>query len=377
MKLSRRSVVLAKTEATYGVDPTPNAADGILVNEGVNIQPSANVIERNNLRDSLSPQGYVVGAKELAFDVTCELKGGGLSGSTPNAPEYEPFLLACGMKKTVAVEIAAAAIGDLVPGETVTGGTSSATGTLLAVLPSGLLVEAVAGTFENGETVTGGTSAETATATADPIEVFDYTPVSDPDEMGSCTIYFFKDGILHISTGCRGSWEINCPVGEIPTIKFTMRGLWVDPSDQATPTPECVDIAPPVVVGMGLSVGTFAPVVAALTLAVNNELVQRKDVNAPEGVIGIAIKARKPSGSLDPEVDTLANFNPWEKWKDAVSSALAATLGKEAGNRIEIYIPKATFGDMQYGDRDGIATYEINYGCVADVSDDELRLIYK
>jgi hypothetical protein len=48
----------------------------------------------------LSPIGSVVTTKIVSFTLQTELKGGGLSDTDILPPEYEPLLLACGMKKT-------------------------------------------------------------------------------------------------------------------------------------------------------------------------------------------------------------------------------------------------------------------------------------
>lgn len=56
-------------------------------------------------------------------------------------------------------------------GETVTGGTSSATAVVVEVLSGALVLNTVAGTFQAAETITGGTSSATAAVTVAPIDV--------------------------------------------------------------------------------------------------------------------------------------------------------------------------------------------------------------
>jgi len=53
-------------------------------------------------------------------------------------------------------------------GETVTGGTSSATGVVTQVEAAYLMIKTVTGDFQNGETITGGTSSASAALNADP-----------------------------------------------------------------------------------------------------------------------------------------------------------------------------------------------------------------
>lgn len=61
-----------------------------------------------------------------------------------------------------------------------------------------------------------------------------YAPVSS--SFSSATIYFNNDGIRHILTGCRGTFTLNGEVGQIPTIDFTMVGVYNAPTDTAQPT---------------------------------------------------------------------------------------------------------------------------------------------
>ena len=56
-------------------------------------------------------------------------------------------------------------IGTFQVGETITGGTSSATGVLFSVTSSEMVIHTVSGTFQTAETLTGGTSSATATST--------------------------------------------------------------------------------------------------------------------------------------------------------------------------------------------------------------------
>ncbi len=61
-----------------------------------------------------------------------------------------------------------------------------------------------------------------------------YAPVSS--SLSSATIYFNNDGIRHILTGCRGTFVLNAEVGQIPTIDFTMIGVYNAPTDTALPS---------------------------------------------------------------------------------------------------------------------------------------------
>lgn len=62
----------------------------------------------------------------------------------------------------------------------------------------------------------------------------EYAPVSSAFD--SCTIYFHDDGVRHIMTGARGNVEISMLLGEIPVLRFTMRGIVGTVSAQSNPS---------------------------------------------------------------------------------------------------------------------------------------------
>lgn len=202
-----------------------------------------------------------------------------------------------------------------------------------------------------------------------------YMPESDPDAHESCTIWWYEDGILHKAIGCRGTWSLNMTVNQIGSIEFNMTGIYVDPLDQALPTPTILDLVPPACAGIGLTVGSYTPVLSSLQLAMGNQVVHRKDLNADTGITGISIVDRQPAGSVDPEADKLSNFNPWSAWSSGTKASISATLGSTSGNKITITVPKAQYGGPKYGDRDGTLVYELPFTPTIDATgDDELKL---
>ena len=76
-----------------------------------------------------------------------------------------------------------------------------------------------------------------------------YDPVSA--SFSSVTIHYNIDGVRHKVTGARGTFSINANVGEIPTIDFTMTGIYVAPDDSAQPTVTYADQATPLIFKKG------------------------------------------------------------------------------------------------------------------------------
>lgn len=95
--LSRSTIVLAKLEVTYGTDPTPAAANAILVSNP-DVRTEGEMHVRDYVRTSLSPIGHVVGKKKVTVTFETELKGSGYAGT---APETGVLFQCCGLKETV------------------------------------------------------------------------------------------------------------------------------------------------------------------------------------------------------------------------------------------------------------------------------------
>jgi hypothetical protein len=94
----RSKILLAKIESTYGVDPTPSGANGILATQ-VSLTPmEGNDVDRELELPYLGAQGTVPVElhSKLAFNV--ELAPSGTAGT---APAWGPLLRACAVAETI------------------------------------------------------------------------------------------------------------------------------------------------------------------------------------------------------------------------------------------------------------------------------------
>jgi len=92
--LTRRTVLWAARETTYGTDPAMTSADGLLVYD-LDYTINGEKLERPVLRDSLSKLPHVIGMKDMQVTFKTELKGNGLTGTQPNRPEEDVLFSAC------------------------------------------------------------------------------------------------------------------------------------------------------------------------------------------------------------------------------------------------------------------------------------------
>lgn len=97
--LMRKRTILAKTEVTYGTDPTPTGAANAILLRNLNVTPmNAELAQRDLIRPYLGNSDSLVAAKSVALDFEVEMAGSGAAGT---APAYGPLLRACGMSETV------------------------------------------------------------------------------------------------------------------------------------------------------------------------------------------------------------------------------------------------------------------------------------
>lgn len=95
--LSRKRLILAKTETNYGVSAAPAGTDAVLV-RNLDITPlESDTVSRDLIRPYLGNSEQLLANPRVR--VTCEVELAG-SGTAGTAPRYGSLLLACGMAAT-------------------------------------------------------------------------------------------------------------------------------------------------------------------------------------------------------------------------------------------------------------------------------------
>jgi len=95
---TRKKVIFAKIEQTYGVDPTPAGTDAILTSGLQRSLYEGNVISRDNDRATLGAETTINTGPNVVIEFSVELAGSGTAGT---APAYDVLLRACGFEPTV------------------------------------------------------------------------------------------------------------------------------------------------------------------------------------------------------------------------------------------------------------------------------------
>ena len=187
-----------------------------------------------------------------------------------------------------------------------------------------------------------------------------YAPVSS--SFDSVTLFFFQDGVRHIVTGARGSFSISAELGAIPTISFTMIGIYNAPTDDANATPTYQNQAKPVLFKNGNTTSqqlfSYAGAVQSFSFDQNNQTVYRELVGGTKEVL---ITDRRPGGSIVLEAVAMGTKNYFTAITGTATGNNTFQHGQTAGNKFTFSAPQTDLSSVSYSDSDGIQMLNFDY----------------
>jgi hypothetical protein len=383
--LSRKRLLLTKIESTYATDSSPAGTDAVLV-RNLEITPiEADTVSRDLIRPYLGHSQQILSQARVSITFEVELAGSGTSGT---ASRVDSLLRACGLAATTTgSDVTGTAQAGSAGSITLAAGASSTDD-----FYSGMVITLTSGTGSGskgvivdyvGSTKVATVQKSTAAFTPDGTSAYSiesnvrYRPVSTGFE--SATIYFNNDGILHKATGCRGTFTMNCEVGQIPTIAFTMTGIYNDPTDTAAPATTYSDQATPLIFKAGntsaVSVLGYADCcLMSVNLDIANEIVYRELVGCTKQVL---ITNRAPAGEVMIEAPTIAAKDYFTIANNDTTGLLTFMHGTTAGNQVTMLAPIVDILNPTYSDSDGIQMLTLPYVAIpSSAGNDELTLTF-
>jgi len=239
------------------------------------------------------------------------------------------------------------------------------------------------------------------TSSGDPIDKYTYKP-SSLSTLDSITIHYNTDGTLHKILGARGNCEINCAVGEIPTITFNFTGHYVNPTEVSPALPStdysAVRQASPLIFKNGntsnFKLLDYAGKLQNLSFDFGNSLVYRELITDASSGAGsntkeVLITDRASTGTVSIEAPPLSGSGGHDFFDDALVDTINTTVGLKfkhgttAGNIVTFSSARVDIGDVNYGDSDGIVMLEIPYTLIPNAlntttdTTDELELVFE
>jgi len=324
--LTQKQQIAIKQEATAGVTETVTAADVVLKTGNAEFEADVAMTPREALSASLSKRGSVVGSRMGKIRWSQYLRGTSTAPvASSNEPDFSVPFKGCG-----------AAI-------TVSGGSPNEQ-----------------------------SSFKPSTST-----------ISDETNGAYCTVALYEDGKRYMLRGAVGNCVLTHASGLPPKAAFEFTGVLVPPpTDTALLVPTYPTIVEPPFLTAAISIlGYTTARIQTLTLDFGNQIVMRPDPNNPQGYITAQIVGRTPVGSFDAEEIIAATKNYWNEWIDAQTTGSITTGVFPGGgtnyNQFQVTIPKAKYTKVGLGDREGVATANVEFECLAnsDAGNDEWELI--
>jgi hypothetical protein len=379
--LTKRRQLAAKIEAEEGVEETLASEDAKLLVENPVVDVDPPLHERNPVGSSFSKVGDIPGKRASRLTFSLCLKG---SGVPTTEPEWFKLLKACGWQVTAlhSISIGAITSGPFLHGETITGGTSGATGRVVMETADGTVIlyyVVLSGTFQDAETISGETSGASTTSTSDPQEAGkELRPLSASGLVPSLSMATYEDGLKKLLKGARGKVKLNFKVGEPVVLDFDFSGAYKSISDVSLLSSVVHETTkPPVFLNASLSIESLQAKISELEIDWANVLGIRDDVNDPGGVFSYIISDRKPVGSFNPEMVSVSSHDFFGKWFAGEEMVLRFMVGEASGNKFLFYAPKTQYSKVADEDREGIATARTSFSLngTLEPGDDELAIL--
>jgi hypothetical protein len=404
--LVRAGQLGAKVEATEGVEETLAAADfaGNTVSDDENPLNSAKYsqYERNLRYASLSKGQNLPGSRLISFKFSQEAVGGAAATAAP----WHKWVRGCGFsvaglkKLPVSTVTGTWRVGDIF-GNNAVQGSATATGrfvyrqTLAGTVTFAYLP--LTGTIDDTMTLTNYSRTGGAVSDlADPSDggfAFAFQTETDAAVPPSLTVEERLGGLRFSGIGCRGMGGLIIERDKPLLMPFEFQGAQVfDPSDPdslrtgsaLTGVPQHL-VQPSVAKGITLNFyegsTTYSPVLIKMEIKFGNVLAPRPTVGASlanSGYLGVRISDRKPTANVDPEFVAPGTFNYVKKFVSGTTFEMESRIGDalNANGLVIAHAPRMQLtGDLQFGNRDGLATIA-NEAMLAGSADDELYLYH-
>lgn len=204
-----------------------------------------------------------------------------------------------------------------------------------------------------------------------------YQPATDNPE--SVSIYYFMDGIKQALLGARGTVTVSADAGGLPTLQFTMTGLYNKPTSATPSSLGSVTQADEIPVNKQNSVGSvhgFEACLSGMSLDLGNTVNYFNRVNCES----VDITGRSVTGSVTIDAvrpDVQDYFTAMESHNGVTLAPVTMTHGQTAGNIVEIAGQYVQLSSLSMGDDNGRAQFQMDTLYLYDQGDDELTLTFK
>lgn len=206
-----------------------------------------------------------------------------------------------------------------------------------------------------------------------------------PGTPASHTVWIVQEfGRILKLVGCHGTWDKSMRSGGVCQARFTIQGKINAVVDSAF-VPGTISGTPgyPVLKAAAFQIGSvnYAPRIASLGVTLGNTLSPVPSINDASGLVGYFISDRNPRVSIDPEADTIANFDWYTAMKNGTLQDMSFQIGSVQYNKIKFQFGAALGSQIQvvgnsYGTRDGLTSYPTQLLATINAGSDDLAIIF-
>lgn len=195
----------------------------------------------------------------------------------------------------------------------------------------------------------------------------------------SLTVYYYLDGVRRVILGgIVTALSINWVGGDVIKMSVTIVGHDAGLTDTALITPTFETTPALSFIGATFSIAAYAAKIAKLSLDFGMAVSKPPDVNATDGYGQILITGRKPKGSFDPELVTVATHDFMGRFKAGTTGALlTGVIGSTVGNRVATTLNSVYYEAPSEGDREGKSVLNVPFGMDdGGTADNEMSLAF-
>lgn len=201
-----------------------------------------------------------------------------------------------------------------------------------------------------------------------------YQVTSNPANHKTCTIFVFRDGKKEVLYGAMGTVTLEGETGKTVKCNFEFKGIYAAPTDVALPAFAPGATLPPIMANGTFTIAAVAKLVSKFSLAMNNDVQMRWDVNATSGIYHAHIVDFDPVFTCDFESELVAGYDVYGAWVASTLAAFQLIIGSGAGGQITIDAPKLQYREIPHADREGTQVNDITAQCNHDSGDDSVAI---
>jgi hypothetical protein len=282
--------------------------------------------------------------------------------------EYAPAIEACSQDINIVRQITVGTVTvgtGFVRNQTITGGTSTATGRVLVDLPIGaggqLYYQLLTGVFQTGELITGPASGSATSSSGPSTAGYSVVPKSSNQE--AITARQEEDGYQWTARSAMGEMTMAFESSKKAAVSFALQGAKSSAGDQALTTVTRYTEQPPILKAANILIGSFSPVVQAMAFAQNNEISMRQNANATgdSGFESARITGRRPTLTITMEWELAANFDIITGYDAGTDYALSFNVGSAAGKKVVFYGDEAEISAPSLSDDTGRRMVDLEF----------------